>query len=136
MAQRKPRAGETDEQARLRYNAETAEYRKRRKAAGNPVPETYDWADDKNRAYKRKYGITLDEARTILAEQGGCKICGTALQLDRPASKLELVGAGMVDHCHTTGKVRGVLCMHCNQGIGKFFDNPELLRKALEYLIP
>lgn len=39
-----------------------------------------------------------------------------------------------VDHCHTTGKVRGLLCAECNKGLGNFKDNPVSLRNALEYL--
>lgn len=38
------------------------------------------------------------------------------------------------DHCHTTGKVRGILCQGCNQGIGNFKENPEALRRAADYL--
>lgn len=39
-----------------------------------------------------------------------------------------------VDHCHTTGKVRGLLCYNCNSGIGRFKDNVEVMQKAIEYL--
>ena len=39
-----------------------------------------------------------------------------------------------VDHCHTTQAKRGVLCLHCNRGLGMFFDNPEFLEAAAKYL--
>ena len=40
----------------------------------------------------------------------------------------------VIDHCHTSRKIRGVLCINCNHGLGKFLDSPKLLKKAIEYL--
>ena len=74
----------------------------------------------------KKYGITLAEKKEMLNEQGNkCKIC---LQ-DFPSDV-----APNVDHCHTSGKVRGLLCWNCNIGLGSFKDNPVVLIKAAEYL--
>lgn len=39
-----------------------------------------------------------------------------------------------VDHCHNTGKIRGLLCNNCNRALGLFKDNPEILRKAADYV--
>ncbi len=71
--------------------------------------------------YKAKFGITVDEYEARLVEQKGvCAVC-TGRRL-------------AVDHCHATGKVRGLLCWHCNSGIGKLGDNAEGLLRALAYL--
>jgi hypothetical protein len=72
----------------------------------------------------RKYGITLEQYEEMAAK--GCAICGAA----QGTTKRRLP----VDHCHKTGKVRGVLCMFCNTAIGKFRDDPELCEKAAHYL--
>lgn len=78
---------------------------------------------------KAKYGITAAEFDTMLAAQGGgCAVCGTT----------EPPGRGQrfhVDHCHSTGRVRGLLCNECNVGLGKFKDSTDLLRRAAEYLM-
>jgi hypothetical protein len=77
---------------------------------------------------KRKYGITYEDYETMLANQGGgCAICGTTTPLK---GKRFL----NVDHDHSTGKVRGVLCQPCNTGLGKLQDSTELLQKAIAYL--
>ena len=75
----------------------------------------------------RKYGLN-SELRDKLAEiQGGCGICGTK----KPGGRYNTWN---VDHCHHTGKVRGVLCWECNSGIGKLKDDPNLLRRAIQWL--
>lgn len=73
-----------------------------------------------------KFGLTVDELEEILEAYGDqCGICGDVVESPK---KLHL------DHDHRTGRVRGVLCMHCNMGLGQFRDDPERLRKAINYL--
>ena len=77
--------------------------------------------------YKKKYGISIQEYDELLAAQGGCcKICGT----DTPNGQ----GRFVIDHNHTTGEIRGLLCSTCNTGLGNFFDNPQFLKNAATYL--
>lgn len=78
-----------------------------------------------NRYMKHHYGIGILE-RYGLAERQGyrCAACGV------PDER----GSLHVDHCHETGKVRGLLCGNCNRAIGLFQDNPAALRAAAEYL--
>jgi len=72
----------------------------------------------------RHYSITEQQYEDIFTNQTGlCKICG--LQ-----DKKRLA----VDHCHKTGKVRGLLCNSCNRGIGYLRDNPLLMRNAADYV--
>ena len=61
----------------------------------------------------------------LVAQGGRCAACGTR----EPGTKK----GWHVDHCHETGAVRGILCHHCNVGIGKAKDNIETLR-ALDRL--
>ena len=76
---------------------------------------------------KRVYGITIDDYNDMFIEQGGsCAICGT--------HQKEFKFCLSVDHCHSTGKIRGLLCHRCNGGLGNFNDNPEILQNALKYL--
>jgi hypothetical protein len=77
------------------------------------------------RSRKSLYGITDDDYKRLLEEQGGvCAICGSS----RGWREL------CVDHCHDTKRVRGLLCSNCNTGLGFFLDNPALLIAANEYL--
>ena len=86
---------------------------------------------DKVRAINRlyKYGITQDEFDSIYARQGGkCAIC--LVDFDEK----ERTTRPHVDHCHLTGKVRGLLCLACNSGLGQFGDDLVMLTRALNYL--
>lgn len=78
------------------------------------------------RWYYRQYGLTPEQADEM--RKAGCAICGTT---DFTRSKH---GNGHIDHCHTTGRVRGVLCTTCNTGLGQFKDDPALLLAAVRYL--
>ncbi|MER7567378.1 endonuclease VII domain-containing protein [Streptomyces sp. NPDC097941] len=72
--------------------------------------------------FKRKYGITEAQRDELIAAQGGvCCVCLTAPATD-------------VDHCHKTGRVRGVLCFNCNSGLGLLRDDPEAMYRAADYL--
>src|SRR3990167_194429 len=71
----------------------------------------------------KKLGTTLSEyERLYAAQRGCCKIC------DRWQKTLTS------DHCHLTGKFRGLICGPCNRAIGLLQDSPELLHKAAQYL--
>jgi hypothetical protein len=84
-------------------------------------------ARSRNNALKRQYGIGQGEYEAILTQQGGvCSICGELPSGDKSLS---------VDHCHTTGDVRGLLCGKCNMGIGLFSDDLDLLASAASYLV-
>lgn len=68
-----------------------------------------------------------DYYRRVIAEQNGlCAICGIA--------EVEHGKRFSIDHDHSTGKYRGLLCVRCNFGIGHFKDNPNHLSKAIDYL--
>lgn len=74
----------------------------------------------------RRYGITLEQFNALMSAQGGvCAICG------KPPQARSL----SVDHNHTTGAIRGLLCAACNRAIGMMRDSPGLLRKAADYLV-
>jgi len=78
---------------------------------------------------KRKYGINADAYMKMYEKQNGtCAICGT----DRESKRGYMLA---VDHCHKTGKVRGLLCHMCNTGIGLLQDNVGFLYKAADYLM-
>lgn len=76
-----------------------------------------------------KYGLTDGDYQRMLDAQGGkCAICG------RTESGSKSGGAFAVDHDHRTRKVRGLLCLPCNGGIGQLGDSIDTLARAIEYL--
>jgi hypothetical protein len=80
---------------------------------------------------KQSYGITIEDYDRMLAEQGGgCAICGGQETRRNQYGPHSL----NVDHDHATGRVRGILCTNCNQGMGLLGDSIERIEKTLEYL--
>jgi hypothetical protein len=70
-----------------------------------------------------RYGLTVEEFRLMVARhEGRCAIC------------TETMVPPYIDHDHATGVVRGLLCQHCNSGIGLLKDRPDVLRSAILYL--
>lgn len=109
-----------------------AKYREKSKDKRNAYYREYSQTS-KRKEYVRKYNqvaklklyYNLSEEKYIKLlelQDNKCKICNE--ELTKPN----------VDHCHKTGKVRGILCRGCNHGLGNFKDNTELLMKAKEYL--
>lgn len=94
----------------------TASYDRERYPNGKPA--------QRERYFRKTYGLTLDELNGLADSQGGlCAICGT--KPERP----------VVDHCHESGKVRGILCDTCNRCLGLLKDDPTVLMSAAAYLI-
>ncbi len=74
----------------------------------------------------KRFGLTEDSFNVIMVKQNGvCAICKNP----EPAKR-----ALAIDHNHQTGKIRGLLCTRCNQGIGCFVDQPLILEAAIKYL--
>ncbi len=87
----------------------------------------------KKSAYISKYGICPEQASDLLTSQKGtCKICEMSCSFIRESGTP--FGSAVVDHCHKTGKVRGILCGRCNAGLGQFADSPANLARAAVYL--
>jgi hypothetical protein len=114
---------------RKRYHARVATTEGRTKARENRRRYRRKHREKENLARRRaklarNFGLTEAEYTAQLTSQGGmCAICGR-----RCKRKLA------VDHDHVTGAVRGLLCMHCNLGMGHFRDSTGLLLAALGYL--
>lgn len=75
----------------------------------------------------RKYGITEEQHKQLLEDQSLC--CAICLKPETEEGR-----KFAIDHCHETGRVRGLLCFRCNTGIGKLEDSPDRLRRAIAYL--
>ena len=80
----------------------------------------------KSRAFFKKYGIHRSDFDLLRAKQDNkCAICKGNLENNKKSH---------MDHCHASGKLRGVLCTKCNVGLGMFQDNMENLKSAVKYL--
>jgi hypothetical protein len=112
-------AGEFDHKTRDGRRAYQNAYR-----AMTPVQQ-------KARALRDSFGLSLDEYKKMLDAQGGvCAICNQP-ETHKRQGKLKALA---VDHDHKTGAIRGLLCSDCNTGIGKLKDDPVVLQSAIQYL--
>ena len=85
----------------------------------------------RDKELRKKFGIGLSEHREMENSQHGvCAICGKGEVAERWDDVLALA----VDHDHDTGKLRELLCIACNTAIGKFHDDPRIIRNAVAYL--
>jgi len=103
-----------------RANRERFNENKKRSSKNNPD-------STKNAQLRIKFNITLEQYNQIFYLQNHkCAICNDECKTGRKLA---------VDHDHKTGKIRGLLCMNCNNALGKFKDSKAILMKAIEYLI-
>jgi len=109
-----------------KYRLETKEIRKIKDLARNAREQTPFYKQQKYEALvKRKYGVTKELLNEMYSEQNSlCKICNKPPNVNK---KLH------VDHCHTTGKIRGLLCAQCNWFLGKVDRDPNVLKNLIKY---
>lgn len=93
------------------------------------IPDRHLYYRERN--LRKAFGIGLEEYDQMLEAQGGvCAICSQEETTVRQGRLQSL----SVDHCHDTGKIRGLLCNSCNRALGKFKDSIEHLLAAAAYL--
>ena len=102
------------------------EWRKNNRARANATNRVWLRKFHRENPHKKyQYNYKLSEADALrlykLADTGPCELCGAT-------------GRMHFDHNHATGKFRGLLCVPCNQGLGRFRDNADLLELAAKYI--
>ena len=117
--------------------SDTGRYRSHcKKCHGTRSYATRDKFNHRKISYKSQlkanYDLTVEDFQNMFeTQQRKCGIC--EVQLENIFEGIEGVRPA-VDHCHNTLKIRGLLCTECNSAIGKLRDNPDLLRKGIEWL--
>lgn len=91
---------------------------------------------DKKHHKIKKFNITLKQYKKLLnTQKGQCLICGRDFDnIYRNPKQNHIYYTPRIDHDHRTGKVRGILCHHCNIALGSFNENPLILVRAIKYL--
>ena len=126
---------QTREASRKRYNcpvrgpkhkAYMKEYVKKNRDKLTKQARERQTPESRIKARLRRLGLSLDLLPVILNHSGKCDICQ-----GNPTDRWNTLH---IDHCHNTGRYRGMLCGKCNKGLGLFNDNTETLQKARMYL--
>jgi hypothetical protein len=114
-------AAETSEQKARRLKQQRLNQRAYRLRHGDRVKKS-----QRLHHVRKTFGLSAGEYEMYHTVQGGCcAICRRGIVLGENDH---------IDHCHGTGKVRGILCNACNSGLGFFRDNPKHLLRAIAYL--
>lgn len=86
------------------------------------------------KARLKKHGLTVEQFLSMLEQQDyKCAICMTEIR-ETFGGIRDRTGQATIDHCHETGKVRGLTCHHCNTGMGLLRDDPVRMERAAAYL--
>lgn len=134
------RVGETDDEYRARARAKSREYyhKNREQRLQYAREQRLRYPEGKFSEYSRKskFGITQAQFERMLKDQDNkCPICMTPIrQILGEEFRKSRAGLAVVDHCHETGRVRGLLCSNCNTGIGLLRDSAENMQRAYQYL--
>lgn len=108
------------ESTRLKNNQRAKEWRQKNQERHRKQALNYYYTTG---VYNR-HGVSKDWYENQFKLQAGvCAIC-----------KNQCIKSLSIDHCHNTGKVRGLLCMRCNVSLGNFYDDINLLESAITYL--
>lgn len=119
------------ERINARQRADHAANREARNASRNQRWHERDRVASRDERLRRVYGISIEQYNEMLERQGGvCAIC----QGEETVTRAGTIRALSVDHCHATGRVRGLLCANCNTFIGMAEDDPVRLLAAMNYL--
>ena len=124
------------EKNKERIAAHKKEYRKTNKEQIAAYNKKYNEKNKEQIATYKKiyrmkllYNLSPDDFNSMINKQENkCKLCLVDFLYDKHNTK------PFIDHCHTTNKVRGLLCLNCNSGLGHFKDNTERLTQAINYL--
>lgn len=121
---------ELNQRNRNWYNKNKEKHNKKRRATrANATPTQKQSYKNMNflNNIRRKYGLSKNEYLMLFDEcEEKCCIC-----LNPETGPSTRLG---VDHNHSNGKIRGLLCISCNVGLGNFFDNEDFLKRAIEYV--
>lgn len=118
-----PQGDLSENSAHIRVVVRESEIQSCQRTTLKPSRQKLGW---RRRQLKALYGLSMSGYESMLRAQNGvCQIC-----------KRKPEGYLQVDHCHSTGKVRGLLCGNCNSGIGLLQESREVLASAIKYLTP
>jgi hypothetical protein len=124
----------TKENKRAYYRAKPEHYRALTSAYAKANPDKLKAYNARTKEYRRwrviekKYGINQKDFDAMFDAQGKC--CALCKTPEPNAGRF----GWQIDHCHDSGKVRGILCHNCNVGLGNLRHNPRLMRTAAEYI--